>query len=164
MPDPDRVAAGPPEREVSPPEAVRTLAGGRTTRAAWQNELGGLTFELGDGDEHHFVKWSRAGCGIDLADEADRLRWAEAYVTVPHVLALAHDDEGSWLVTAALAGTNAVAPRWHADPETAVTAIGDLEHGLELRTGVRGAPAGRVRHLAGARTHGVLPVAVGPWR
>ena len=41
------------------------------------------------------------------------------------MLSVGADSEGSWLVTAALPGQNAVSQRWLADPRTAVTAIGE---------------------------------------
>ena len=52
------------------------------------------------------------------------MTWAGAYGPVPRVLGQGADVEGSWLVTAALPGHNAVSPRWLADPRTAVIAIG----------------------------------------
>ncbi len=53
------------------------------------------------------------------------MTWAVAYTPVPRVLGLDADGEGSWLVTAALPGHNAVSQRWLADPRAAVTAIGE---------------------------------------
>jgi kanamycin kinase len=44
---------------------------------------------------------------------------------VPRPLAHGADAEGSWLVTAALPGQNAVSPQWTARPEVAVRAIGE---------------------------------------
>ena len=43
---------------------------------------------------------------------------------MPRVLDQGRDDDGEWLVTAALDGENAVSPRWKADPAAAVAAIG----------------------------------------
>jgi kanamycin kinase len=103
---------------------VRALADGRAVLPVWRNELGGLTFELGEGEDRVFVKWSPAGWGIDLGAEAERLRWAVRYVAVPRVVDLGRDDVGSWLVTEALPGASAVSARWLGDPTTAVTAIG----------------------------------------
>ena len=53
------------------------------------------------------------------------MTWAGQYHPVPRPLGQGRDAEGSWLVTAALPGDNAVSPRWIADPATAVTAIGE---------------------------------------
>jgi kanamycin kinase len=106
------------------PAVVASIARGRTPVPVWLNELGGITFEIADENRHRFVKWSPAGSDIDLDMEARRLRWAGAYTRVPEVLESGADAEGSWLVTAAVEGTNAVAPRWKQDPGAAVAAIG----------------------------------------
>jgi len=53
------------------------------------------------------------------------MTWAVPYTPVPRVLGQGADSEGSWLITAALPGHNAVSQRWLADPRTAVTAIGE---------------------------------------
>jgi kanamycin kinase len=104
---------------------VREAAAGRPLRAVWENELGGLTFEVGADPDRCFVKWAPAASGIDLAEEAARLRWAVSFTPVPRLLGQGADDEGSWIVTAALPGTSAVADRWKAEPATAVAAIGE---------------------------------------
>jgi kanamycin kinase len=119
------VITGPPRPDVPVPARVASLAAGRPIRPVWQNELGGLTFDVGVGPDRCFVKWAPAGCGIDLAEEAVRLSWAVAYTRVPRLLDRGADDAGSWLVTVALPGENAVTERWQADPRAAVTAIGE---------------------------------------
>ncbi len=106
------------------PAAVVRAAAGRAVAVVWENELGGLTFRLGQGPGRHFAKWTPAGNGIDLSAEADRLRWAAAFTCVPRVLDLGSDEAGNWLVTAGLQGENAIAERWTRDPATAVAAIG----------------------------------------
>ncbi|HEX7168459.1 MAG TPA: aminoglycoside 3'-phosphotransferase [Acidimicrobiales bacterium] len=112
------------------------------TRVVWRNGAGGLTFEVGGRPDHWFVKWNPRSSQLDLPAEAERLRWARQHVTtVAEVVGEGEDDDGTWLVTAALPGDNAVIPRWKADPATAVRAIGD---GL--------------RHL-----HDALPVATCPF-
>ncbi len=93
-------------------------------RAVWRNELGGITFQVGTGNDHCFVKWAPVGSGLDLAEEAARLRWAVAFTPVPRLLDQGADPSGSWLVLAALAGESAVSSRWRAEPARAVTAIG----------------------------------------
>lgn len=97
---------------------------GRCARPVWENELGGLTFEIGADPERNFVKWTPAASGIDLQQEVDRLNWAGRYSPVPRVLDQGADEEGSWIVTAALSGRNAVSNRWSAEPSMAVAAIG----------------------------------------
>ena len=109
---------------VTVPAAVASAAGGREVTLVWANEAGGLTFAAGEGGSRCFIKWAPTDSGLDLAGEAGRLSWAGQYHPVPRCLAYGHDEAGSWLVTAALPGDNAVSPRWKADPATAVTAIG----------------------------------------
>ncbi|WP_019928634.1 aminoglycoside 3'-phosphotransferase [Nocardia sp. BMG111209] len=118
------MSAGVPAGDVVVPEVVAALAGGEVTRVVWRNELGGLTFVCGVGQRRRYLKWTPAESGIDLAVEATKLRWAAAWVRVPRVLEQGADESGSWLVTAALPGENAVAARWRAEPAVAVAALG----------------------------------------
>ena len=124
QPTPWNTAAGPVPPDVAVPAPVQAVAAGRPARAVWENELGGLTFEVGAGADRCFVKWSPAASGIDLAEEAARLSWAVSFTPVPRLLGQGADDGGSWIVTAALPGLFAVADRWRAEPAAAVTAIG----------------------------------------
>lgn len=148
--------AGPPAEDVRVPGAVRALAGAAALQPVWRNAAGGLTFALeglpaldsAPASEHTsapadtstvegtavrgtmvraFVKWAPHGSGLDLAAEAERLRWARAHVSVPRVLDEGNDVEGAWLVTSAVPGASAVDERWRADPARAVAAVG---HGL----------------------------------
>jgi aminoglycoside phosphotransferase len=106
------------------PSAVIGLAGDRPLRVVWQNGMGGVTCELGEGDARRFVKWSPAG-SVDLAAEAARLDWARPYARVPVVVDRGSDDHGSWMMTLPLTGENAVTPRWVARPGVATRAIGE---------------------------------------
>jgi kanamycin kinase len=118
------MVAGPP-RSVPVPPAVVQLAAGQPCRAVWENELGGLTFEIGEPAQRRFVKWApRSAVGLDLNAEAERLRWAVAFTPVPRLVDQGSDDDGSWIVTEALAGRSAVDDRWKAEPARAVAAIG----------------------------------------
>ncbi len=89
-------------------------------RLAWRNELGGLTFAVGD---DRFVKWSPRSAGIDLGRERDRLRWLVGRHPVPELLDTGSDEEAEWLVTAALPGSAAVGDRWRARRPEAIRAI-----------------------------------------
>lgn len=111
--------------ENAVPEAVAKLSVGRPVREVWENEVGGRTFEVGKAADRYFIKWTPAGSGIDLAQEAARLEWAASYIAVPRVFARGTDGAASWLVTSALPGRSAVTPRWLAEPATAVAAIGE---------------------------------------
>ncbi|RKE20441.1 aminoglycoside 3'-phosphotransferase [Streptomyces sp. TLI_171] len=114
-----------PEGEVGIPDAVVELAAGEPIVAVWRNELHGLTFRLGDGPGRRFAKWAPAGSGADLRNEAERMRWARRFTTVPEVLGLGGDDSGRWLLTAGLPGRSAVDAELKRDPATAVRAIGE---------------------------------------
>ncbi|MFE2147536.1 aminoglycoside 3'-phosphotransferase [Streptomyces sp. NPDC059456] len=113
-----------PQGPVGAPRAVTELAAGQPVRAVWQNDLGGLTFQVGLGATRRFVKWTPAGSGIDLAAEVARLRWAARFAVVPRVLGEGADEAGSWIVTHGLPGRMAVDDHWKRDPGTAVRAIG----------------------------------------
>jgi kanamycin kinase len=116
--------SGPPPEPVVLPPVVRALAGAGPATAVWQNEAGGVTWQLGSGAGRRFVKWAPAGSGLPIAREADRLRWASRFSLVPVVLDAGSDADGDWLLTAGLPGDSAVDARWRADPLTAVRAIG----------------------------------------
>lgn len=111
------------EWAVSVPAAVADLAAGAPLTPVWLNELGGITFQLGDGPARRFVKWSPPA-GIALGAEVARLSWAAKFVRVPAVLEVGSDSEGSWFLTAGIPGDNAVSEHWRADPASAVAAIG----------------------------------------
>ncbi|TLH49453.1 aminoglycoside phosphotransferase APH(3') [Mycolicibacterium aubagnense] len=107
-----------PTGPVPVPDVVDALAAGRPVAPVWVNELGGVTFAIGTGDE--YVKTYPADHAPLLTDEAVRLRWAGQYIAVPPVLG----EGAGWLHTAGLPGYSAVDPRWADDPETAAHAIG----------------------------------------
>lgn len=120
-----------PREPVRVPERVALLAAGRDVSAVWLNGLGGLT--LRDSGPTHgpdqgarFIKWVAAGTPeLDLAAEAERLRWAAGEgARVPRVLEHGADASGAWLVTQTLAGESAVAKQWIGDPRRAARAIG----------------------------------------
>lgn len=125
---------------VAVPEVVLGLADGDEPRLAWENEVGGLTYEVGAGDGRRFVKWAPGGSGIDLTAEAARMRWARPFHPVPEVLDTGSVPGGTWLVTAALPGVRASDRRWRAEPATAVTAIGEGLRAMHDTLPVAGCP------------------------
>lgn len=131
--------AAAPSDYVLVPAAVLRIAGRRPLKPVWRNELGGLTFGIGD---DLVVKWSppSRSASIDLSREGERLVWAAPYTAVPRVLDAGSDDEGSWMVTGRLPGESAVSTRWLADPATAVRAIGEGLRALHDRLPVNGCP------------------------
>lgn len=135
---------------------VTEVAAGRPVRLAWQNLVGGLTFEVGAGGgdaDRCFVKWTPAASGIDLGHEAARLAWAGPHTPVPRLLDQGTDETGTWLVTAALPGQHAASARWKADPGTAVAAIGEGLRAMHDALPLRACPFFMVREdrLADAR-------------
>jgi aminoglycoside phosphotransferase len=130
------IAGRPVVAEV--PAAVLALAAGEPIRPVWRNEVGGLTFALGQGDR--YVKWTPPDSGIDLGREAARLRWAVRFLPVPELLDGGQDESGSWLVSRAIAGRNAVDPRWLADPVTAAAVLGSGLRRLHETLPVAGCP------------------------
>ena len=116
--------SGPPTGPVPTPSVVRRLAGAEPVTPVWVNPVGGVTWQLGAGATRRFLKWAPPGSGLPIAREAERLRWASRSTPVPAVLDAGSDADGDWLLTSGLPGDTAVAPRWLADPLTAVRAIG----------------------------------------
>jgi kanamycin kinase len=110
-----------PVGPLAVPAAVRALAGDAELTPVWRNGLGGLTFRTDDG---RYLKWGPRHPEFDVTAEAERLAWAGGFTPVPRVLGVGDDATHAWLVTAAIAGESAVAPRWIADPATAVRAVG----------------------------------------
>ncbi|MFJ4223101.1 phosphotransferase [Microbacterium sp. NPDC089695] len=127
-----------PGDDVDIPVIVRTLARGARLTPVWRNGIGGLTFRT---DDERYIKWGPHDAEATMRDEAERMRWARRWTIVPEVLEQGEDAVQEWLVTAALSGRSAVDPRWIAEPDTAVRAVG-----AALR-----------------RLHDALPVAECPW-
>jgi kanamycin kinase len=111
-----------PTEPVAVPGQVRDLARGAALEPVWVNELGGVTFRT---DDDRFIKFGPRNAETTFTGEAERLAWAGAHIAVPRVLERGADETHEWLVTAALRGESAVAPRWVADPAVAVRAIGE---------------------------------------
>jgi hypothetical protein len=108
-----------PANRAVPPSVLRVVDG-RPARVAWENRRGGITCEVGTGADRCFVKWAPAGRDAEIGAEAARLAWALPFTPVPQLISHGNDETGSWLVTAALDGENAAAPRWRAKPQVAV--------------------------------------------
>ncbi|GAB2486380.1 aminoglycoside 3'-phosphotransferase [Promicromonospora xylanilytica] len=121
---------------VEVPPVVHALANrlrsGATVVPVWRNEYGGLTVRLESGcrSRSSYLKWVPDGapCPDPLA-EADRLVWAAPFVPVPRVLDAGRDQEGSWLLTAAVeaggaVATSAVEPRWRTQAARSAIAVG----------------------------------------
>lgn len=136
------------------PERVRELAAGATLEPVWRNGIGGLTFRTSDG---RYIKHGPRNLETSMAGEAERMRWAAEFTTVPTVLMRAEDAEEEWLVTAALAGLSAVDPRWIAEPAVAVRAVGEGLRAMHDRLPVADCPFdwGVGSRIAGAERRGI---------
>lgn len=146
-----------PTDEVVVPTRVRHLAGSDDLIPVWRNGLGGLTFRATGAAGIRYVKWGPRSAETTVEGEAERLVWAAAFTPVPRVIARGGDDDEEWLVTEALPGESAVAPRWIAAPEIAVSAIGVGLRSLHDRLPVTDCPfSWRVAdRLAGAARRGI---------
>ena len=107
------------EPEPPVPAMVLALAVDETPEHIWQNELGGLTYRIGE----RYLKWNPRRTGIDLAREAARLDWVSARHPAPTVLEFGSDEEAEWMLTASIPGGYAVGDRWRARPSEAIAAI-----------------------------------------
>ena len=122
------------------PRAGSGQAGGEAVRPVWVNELGGVTFEIGAGDQRRFVKWAPAGGGLDLAAEAVRLGWAAGYTPVPRTArakAPIQRERGS---SPAPCRDRWQSPSVEGRPADAVTAIGAGLRALHEALPVRDCP------------------------
>ncbi len=111
-----------PVEPLTVPARVLALAGGATLTPVWRNDYGGLTFRTDDG---RYIKHEPRNDESTLAGEVDRLVWAGRYIRVPEPLEVGGDETHEWLVTRAIPGQSAVAPRWIAEPAIAVRAVGE---------------------------------------
>lgn len=116
------MVAGPPKETFPVPPAVLSVAAGRLVHLVWRNEHGGLTYEVGTGTERCFCKWSPSTSPVDPQAERARLAWASSFSAVPRVLDHGANAAGSWFVTAALPGENAMSGRWKSDAAATVRA------------------------------------------
>ena len=101
------------------PRVARALAGGEDPVLAWRNDLGGLTFRIGD----RYLKWNPRSSGIDLDRERVRLEWISGRHPAPRLVEHGADGDAQWLVTDALPGGPAVGDRWRARRPEAIRAI-----------------------------------------
>lgn len=127
-----------PAEPLDIPGRVRDLAQGAALTPVWRNGIGGLTFRTDDG---RYIKWGPLDPEANMRDEAERMRWARRWITVPEVLEQGQDPEHEWLVTVALDARSAVDPAWADEPGTAVRAVGEALRAM----------------------HDALPVADCPW-
>ncbi len=145
--------AGPPQRAVETPAVVDVLAAGDAVRAVWENQVGGITFEISGHGGRRFVKWAPAAGAVDPQIEAERLAWAAPFTAVPVVLGLGADDTGTWLILGPIEGESAAGERWKAHPEMAVAAVGEGLRALHDALPVEACPFSWSTHDRLAEVH-----------
>jgi kanamycin kinase len=144
-----------PLEPVVVPEVVRGLARDARLEPVWRNDYGGVTFRTDDG---RYIKHGPRNAESSFAGEAARLEWAAPYARVPRLLEVGGDATHEWIVTAALPGLSAVDPRWLAQPEVAVRAVGAGLRALHDALPVAGCPfdwsvPARIANAAGRGIH-----------
>lgn len=101
------------------PRIVHTLAAGSEPELAWRNDLGGLTFRIGN----RYLKWNPRSTSIDLQRERLRLEWISMRHPAPRVVDDGVDEDAQWLMTEVVPGESAVGDRWRARRPEAIRAI-----------------------------------------
>ena len=71
----------------------------------------------------HFLKVARSGHFPTVLAEAERMRWARRFVSVPEVIESGSEGGVDWLGTIALPGTDATRHPWRDDPARLVPAL-----------------------------------------
>jgi kanamycin kinase len=109
---------------VQPPESIASAYEDWDWSATseWDDQAAWRLQERG-GARVHFLKANLRGHFPTALDEVDRLRWARPYLPVPDVLDAGSDDRVDWLLTAAVAGTDATKHPLLADPERLVPVL-----------------------------------------
>lgn len=104
------------------PGLVRRLAAGRQVQPVWRNELGQVTYAIGEGDE--YVKYGPPHAEFDPGTEFRRLDWLSGYVACPRPIDHGTDGGNLWLRTVGIPGTSAVLGQWRRRPEQVVPELG----------------------------------------
>lgn len=108
---------------ITVPSIVTQLAAGRPVEIVWRNEIGGVTYALGHGEE--YVKYGPPHWEFDADPEFARLRWVSAYVQAPRPIDHGTDAAGNrWLRTVGIPATSAVLGGWREQPEVVVPELG----------------------------------------
>lgn len=150
-----RVISGPPPAGFPVPPAIHALAAGEVLEAVWLNAMGGVTYRIGSGSRLRYAKWSPGNPPdgeADLHDEAQRMRWAGKFASVPGLLCCEQYADGQLLVTSALPGQSAVSELGKSDPARSAYAAGAGLRQLHDTLPADQCPfswdlPGRIRHL-----------------
>ena len=93
-------------------------------RAVWRNEIGGVTWQIGEGPDREFVKIGPAHVEYDPARDAARHTWAAQHIEVPLVLGVGEGPDGLYLHTRGLPGVTAVLPSLREQARTIIPRLG----------------------------------------
>ncbi len=109
---------------VQPPEAIRSAyeAWDWSVASEWDDQAA-WRLEERDGRRTHFLKATQLGHFPTALDECERLRWAGPHLPVPKVIDSGSDTSVDWLLTDALAGTDATKHALLADPARLVPVL-----------------------------------------
>ena len=91
---------------------------------AWSHAMGAVFRLEAPVGEARFLKITSARNAIRLHAEAERLRWARAYLPVPEVLDSGSADGIDWLITRGMPGRDGTHPDLLADPARLVATLG----------------------------------------
>lgn len=130
---------------AQPPAPVGRWAADGAAEAVWRNELGGVTYRLGaPGRGERYIKVEDVGPEWEPAAVAARLRWVRRFVAAPAPVAFGGEPGGdgprAWLVTEAVGGESAVAPRHRRRPGVTVPALGRALRAFHDVVPARGCP------------------------
>jgi len=108
-----------------PPEPIRSAYAAWRWSVAWEWPGLATTWRLERPrcEPVRFLKVVQSGHYPTALDEADRLRWARAYLPVPEVIESGSDGTVDWLITVELAGVDASRHRLKADPVRLVSIL-----------------------------------------
>lgn len=113
-----------PSQPSTVPGLVLREAAGQQVRAVWANGIGGTTWQIGEGATREFLKIGPEDPEFDIPGEIQRLDWLAEFLPVPALVSCGFDDDGVWIRTTGLPGSNAVAPQHVAHSEEVVPALG----------------------------------------
>ena len=112
-----------PPTPSRPPSDVRALAGATRSMPVWRNDYGGLTFRTG---RRRYIKFGARATPSPRSRTRRRASSGPAGTRASRTCSRpAPTTTHEWMVTRALPGESAVAPRWVAEPAIAVRAVGE---------------------------------------
>ena len=90
------------------PDVVLSHSGDDPITPVWLNDVGGVTYRLGEGPSARYLKWQPPTDEVSLSAEAHRLLWAARFVACPTALDAGYDESAEWMLTAAAPGLSLI--------------------------------------------------------